>query len=170
MFGGGLRVKFGDAFACAEAAIEFVRNVHGTDLRAFAATGAFVLVNVSRMPPDGGFEIAGFAFQPDEFGQCQDLDVQVARAFDEFGRADAGGAIAGRKRLVQVRHHAADGGVAFDEINLETAVGQVEGCLDAGNAAALHQHRANFLFVVGFTHGRLFPLFSKRLKPGPSAC
>ena len=113
--------------------------------------------------------MARFAFQPDEFGQRQDFNVQVARAFDELGRADAGGAIAGRKGLVQMRHHAADGGVALDEINLEAAVGQVEGGLDAGNAAALHQHRANF-FAVGFTHDRWFQLFSKRLKPGPSAC
>jgi hypothetical protein len=74
--------------------------------------------------------------------------------FDELGRDDAGGAIAGRKRLVQMRHHAADGGVALDEIDLEAAVGQVEGGLDAGNAAARHQHRANFLVVV-FTHGCL---------------
>ena len=40
---GGLGVKFGDALAGAEAAVELVRDVHGTDLRAFAAAGAFVL-------------------------------------------------------------------------------------------------------------------------------
>ena len=106
------------------------------------------------MPFDRRFEMTGFAFQTGHFRKGHDFDVQVARAFDELGRDDAGGAIAGRKRLVQVRHHAADGGVALDEINLEAAVGQIQGCLDAGNAAALHQHRANF-FVVGFTHGCL---------------
>ena len=99
------------------------------------------------MPFDRGVEMARFAFQTDQFGKRQDFDVQVPRAFDELGRDDAGGAIAGRKRLVQMRHHAADGGVALDEIDLEAAVGQVEGGLDAGNAAALHQHRANFLVV-----------------------
>jgi hypothetical protein len=110
-----------------------------------------------------GLEMAGFAFQADEFGQREDFDVQVARAFDELGRDDAGGAIAGRERLVQVRHHAADGGVALDEIDLEAAVGQVEGGLDAGNAAAGHQHRANFLVVV-FTHGCLVKLIREHTR------
>ena len=141
---GGLGVKFGDALAGAQAAVEFVRDVHGADLRAFAATGAFVLVNIPRMPPDGGLEMARFAFEPDQLGKRQDLDIQVPRAFDELRRDDAGGAIAGREGLVQVRHHAADGGVALDEINLEAAVGQIERRLDAGNAAALHQAPRQF--------------------------
>ena len=89
----------------------------------------------------------GIAFQPHQLGKRQDLDVQVPCTLDKFGRDDAGGTIAGWESLVQMRHHAADGGVALDEINLEAAVGQIERRLNAGNAAALHQHRADF-FVV----------------------
>src|ERR1039457_2474133 len=151
---GGLGVEFGNALAGAEAAVEFVRNVHGTDLRAFAATVALVLNDISRMPSDRRCEMTRLTLQIYQFRKGHYFNIQVPRAFNEFGRDDAGGAIAGRKRLVQMRHHAADGAVALDEIDLEAAVGQVEGGLDAGNAAALHQHRANF-FAVGFTHGCL---------------
>ena len=104
----------------------------------------FVLVHIPRIPLDGGLEMARLALEIDQLGKRQDLDVQIAGAFDELGRDDAGGAIAGREGLVQVRHHAADGGVALDEIDLEAGVGQIERGLHAGNAAALHQHRAIF--------------------------
>ena len=162
-----LRVKFGNALAGAETTVEFIRHVHGADLRALAATGAFVLVHIPREPFHLRFEMTRRALQVRQLRQRQDFDIQVAGAFDEFGGDNAGRAITGRKSLVQMSHHAADGPIALDEIDLEPAVGEVQGGLHAGDAAALHKHCANH-FVVGLTHEGLLSPFPERGKPAPS--
>ena len=102
------------------------------------------------MPFDRRREISRLSLKIDQLGQGQYFDVDIAGALHQLGRNDAGGAVAGRKGLVQVRHHAADSRIALNQVDLKAGVGQVQGGLNTGDAAALHQYRAN-LFIVVFS-------------------
>ena len=55
---------------------------------------------------------------------------------DHLRGEDAGRAVQGREGLVQLGHLAADGGLLFDDVDLEARVGDVQRRLDAGDAAA----------------------------------
>ena len=55
---------------------------------------------------------------------------------DHLGGHDALGAVQGREGFGELGHVAADGGFPLDQDDLVAAVGDVQGGLDAGNAAA----------------------------------
>ena len=55
-------------------------------------------------------------------------------------RQDAGGAIERREGLVELGHVPADGRLAFHQVDVLAGVGQGQRGVDAGDAAAHHQH------------------------------
>ncbi len=57
-----------------------------------------------------------------------------------LGRQDAGGAVQRGEGLVELGHVAADGGLALHQVDVLAGVGQGERRVDAGDAAAHHQH------------------------------
>ena len=148
----------GDNFACPKVAVERIEYIHRAGLSAVAAGRTLLLVDVPWMYFHSCFEAARLALQIGHFRESQDFDIKITRALDELWRNDAGCAIAGRECLVEPCHHSPDGGRAFDEIDFEAGVGQIERCLDAGNTATLYQHRSN-LFAVVFTHEYVFLFF-----------
>ena len=75
-----------------------------------------------------------------------------------LGGGDAAGAVQGGKDLGEPDHLAADGGVLFDDRHGESLVGQIQGRLKAGDAAADHQGIESVL--GGGCHGWLPFCFS----------
>ena len=71
-----------------------------------------------------------------DLGVRQQVDHLVLADRHHLRREDAGGAVERREGLVEHRHVAADGAGALDEVDLLAGVGDLEGRLDAGDAAA----------------------------------
>jgi hypothetical protein len=77
-----------------------------------------------------------------------DIDVEVSSGIDHLGRDHAHRAVAGREGLVEHRHDTADGRFPLDHMHLESAVGEIQGCLHTSYSAAYNQHGA---FLVGLS-------------------
>ena len=75
--------------------------------------------------------------------------------FDQFRRQDAHGAVVGGKRLVKLGHFAANGRFALDEEDLDTRVGEIQGGLDASNAATDYERCSYRFDVRRFRHWAL---------------
>ncbi len=54
--------------------------------------------------------------------------------------SERGRTVVGGKRLVQLGHLAADAGQFLHQVDFDSHIGQVQGCLDSGNAAADNQY------------------------------
>ena len=109
-------------------------------LDAGRAAGALVLDDVAGLPVQGDLEVARLPLDADDFGIAQDVYVGMPAAFDELGRLDAHRAVVGGKRLVELRHLAADGRRLVHEVDPEAGFGEIEGGLNAADAAADDQH------------------------------
>ncbi len=142
---------FLDDFPFPQVAVVAVGDFDRAGLGAVAAVVADLLVDVAGGLLDEGLEIPRRAFQLLELREREDFDVEIAGALDELRGDDAGRAIPGRKGLVQMGHHPADGGGILDQIDLETGIGQVERSLDAGDASSLHEYGTDF-FLLTFFH------------------
>ena len=116
--------------------VELIRHGHRADIGAFAAAGALGRVHITRFFAQGDLEVARLTAHLLDFGEGVDLDVEMPPALHQLGGDDAHGAVVGGKGLVQLRHDAADGGLGFHQMHVESGVGQVQGGLDAGHAAA----------------------------------
>jgi hypothetical protein len=141
--GRGLRERDIDRLALAEALVELVgelRLLIDAVGDAFLAAGAEVLVDVARLALDGDGEVADVAVHLGDFGVAPERDVLVRADLGHLRRQDAGGAVERGERLVELRHVAADGGLALDQEDLLAGVGQGHGGVDAGDAAADDQH------------------------------
>jgi hypothetical protein len=68
------------------------------------------------------------------------IDVEVTARFHKLRTDNAHGTVVGGEGLVQLGHLAADGRLAFHQIDFQSALGQVQGGLDAGDAAPDHHH------------------------------
>ncbi len=141
--GNGLRVGTEDGFAQAQAAVEFAAQVHRAGRCAVAAGVALVQIHIAGILADLDLEIAGLARYSLDVRQSDDLDVLIPGALHQLGREDAHGAVAGGKGLIELGHPPADGGRRIEQIDLETALGEVERGLDAGNARPADQHGAD---------------------------
>src|SRR6185369_2589529 len=118
-------------------AVEFVGDLLD---RAFghadAAAGAFVLIDGAGLFLDGDLEVADVPFDQFDFGVGVEFDLGMVGDVDHLGGHDALGAVEGREGLGELGHVPADGGFPLDQDDFVAGVSDVEGCLDAGDAAA----------------------------------
>ncbi len=119
--------------------------LHQALLDALAAAGAFAGIDEARLLPDADGEVPRGALDRLDFGIGQLLDVQVSAAIDHSRSERAHRAVVGRERLVELGHHAADGGAFFDQIDLVSGLGQIQRSLHASDAAADDQDRTDLL-------------------------
>ncbi len=89
--------------------VEIVADLFEAVQRALAAAGTDFFVNIARLLPDRGREIAGRTLQLDQLGERQYLNVRIAAGLNQLGREDAERAVVGGKGLVQAGHDPADG-------------------------------------------------------------
>ena len=121
----------------ADVAVEFVGDLFlGAFGHADAAAGAFVFIDGAGPFLDRDLEVADVTFDEFDLGVGVELDLGVVGNVDHFGGHDALGTVQGREGLGELGHVAADGGLALDQDDFVAAVGDVEGRLDAGDAAA----------------------------------
>ena len=141
--GHGLGIELVGRLALAQAQVEAIVGAHRADLVALAAGSAFVHIDKTRLFSNGDGEIASLAVNPAHLRLGEQFDVQMASGLHQLGRDDAHGAVVGGEGLVQLGHHAADGRLALHQVDLITAIGQVQRGLDAGDTAADHHHRTD---------------------------
>ncbi len=71
---------------------------------------------------------------------------------DELGGEDAGRAVVGGERLVELGHDPADADPVIDHVDLHPGIGEVQGGLDPGDPGAHHHHGADFSILLMFRH------------------
>jgi hypothetical protein len=69
---------------------------------------------------------------------------------DQFGRDNSHGTVIGGKGLVQLGHHASNGGGPFHQVDIVAGIGQVQGSLHPGNATTYHHHCTGFVLFHFF--------------------
>ena len=149
-----------DGRAHAEVAVEGVGDLLLRALGAAdAAAGAFVLVHRAGLLAHRHLEVADVPLDVLHLGVGVEGDVGVVGDVDHLRRHDALGAVEGREGLGEHRHVPAQGGLALHQHHLVAGVGDVEGRLDAGDAAADDQrplgHRDGDVGeLVGLLHPR----------------
>ncbi len=154
--GHGLRVGFEGRCAFRQALIELTGNRNGTNLGAVVAGCAIFEADVAGTATDRGGELACLAIQAEQVRVGEDLDVAMPVRLDQFGRQDAHGAVVGGKRLVELRHFAANGGFALGEEYLHPRVGQIQCGLDSSNAAPNHERCPYRVDLRRFSHWASF--------------
>ena len=105
-------------------------------------------------------EVADRALDLLDLGVGEQRDVLVLAHLRHARGQDAGRAVEGGEGLVELRHVAADRGLALDEVDGEPRVGQLEGGLDPRDPAPdderrgvhLHRHRLERLLVGDPAH------------------
>ena len=132
------RVAVG-GLARAQAQIERVVDLDRADVGALAAAGAAVSSMIAGFAAHVDVEIADITGNLLNFAVGQQLNVFVASNGHHFGCEYSSRTVERREGLVQLGHMPADGRFPLDQIDLLAGVGQLEGRLDAGNAAADHQ-------------------------------
>ena len=108
--GNGLRIGTVDRLPFIQSGVEFVWQADRADRHAIGAAGALRRVHVPGTAAHPRRKPAGNAFEREEFGIGENLDVQMTPRLHELRRDDAHGAIVRGKRLVQLGHATADGG------------------------------------------------------------
>jgi hypothetical protein len=81
----GLGILFVGGFMEGQSFIVSVQKIHGTDLRAFAASRAFGQIDKTGGLSQGGGKITGLAADIKQFRIREDLYVQVPADLDQFG-------------------------------------------------------------------------------------
>ena len=132
----------------AEVAVEAVGDLFLRTLaHADAAAGAFGLDDRTRLLTDGDGEVADIAFDPLDFAVGQKTDLRMVGDIDHLRSHDALRTVEGGKGLGELGHVAADGGITLDQEDFVAAVGDIEGGLNAGDAATDDQG------ALGHRHG-----------------
>ena len=124
--GDRLGIAHGSRFPQVQSLVEFIHRTGRADLPALTAGGAGRQIDEPRLALDRDREVAGFAFQRLDLGVGNDIDIEMAPHFDQFRRNDTHGAVVGRKRLVQLRHDAADGRRLVDQVDVVAGAGQIQ--------------------------------------------
>ncbi|VTR65054.1 hypothetical protein DESC_290124 [Desulfosarcina cetonica] len=135
----------------AKAALLRIGNQYRAIIFALAAADALVRIHVSGTLNDLGAKFVAVSIQGLEIAVGEQGDVCMMRRRRHFGGRDATGAIQGGKHLGQANHLAADGCVFFDNRHAKSLVGQIQGRLQAGDAAADNQC-VETLYRAGFHH------------------
>jgi hypothetical protein len=122
-----------DRLSHTDPGIKPVVNLDRADLDAVSATGAGNHINRARVFVNSDPEVPGSAFNFFHLGQGMDPDVFVSLDIHHLGREDAHGAVVGGKRLVELRHMAANRRLPLYQVDDNAMVCEVERSLDAGN-------------------------------------
>ena len=136
--GHGLGVFHIGGPAVVEPLVELVGQTLGALGRASPAGDAFGHVHVAGLLQDIHREVAPHPLDVPHLGQGQELDVGVAARFHQLGRKNAHGTVVGGKGLVQLGHDPADGRAFLHHVDEIAGIGQIQGSLDGGDAAAHH--------------------------------
>jgi hypothetical protein len=124
--------------------IETIRVFYRAILDTGRTTRAVILDYIARRFSQRYRKIACLTLYASDFGKGKDLNVGMPADLDQFGRKNSHGTVVGGVGFVQLGHMPADRGGFFDQIDLEAGSGQVQGSLNAANAAADDQHVAKF--------------------------
>ena len=138
----GLFVQPENGLLLAQAAVEWVGQLHRALGGALAAPRAPVGIHEPGLLPDNGGEGARCTLQAHKLGIRKDLNVQMSSAFHQLRRHDAHRAVVGGESLVQTRHDPADGSQLLDEIDLEARISQVKGRLDPSDPSSHNKNGA----------------------------
>ncbi|OPZ85249.1 MAG: hypothetical protein BWY76_01490 [bacterium ADurb.Bin429] len=140
---GGLREGHVDRLALRQAVVELVVEpalFEDAGFHAGVAAHAEVFFHVARLAAHLHAEVAHVAGHLRHFRVGPQRDVRVHPHQRHFRGEDAGRAVEGGEGLVELRHVAADGRLALHQVDLLAGVGQRQRRVDAGDAAAHHQH------------------------------
>ena len=125
------------AGAHAQVLVEFVGDLFDRALgHTDPAAGALVLDHRTGLLADRDLEVADVALHMLDLGIGVELDLGMVGHVHHLGGHDALGTVEGREGLGELGHVAADGGLPLDQHDLVAAIGDVQGGLDAGDAAA----------------------------------
>jgi len=117
-----------------------------TDFQAGAASRALGGIDIAGFLFQGGREIARLARNLFQFSQGEKLDVGVPADLDQLGRDNSHGTVIGGKGFVDLRHGAANGRAFFHQVDEISRIGQIQGGLHPGDAAADNHHRPQNFF------------------------
>ena len=115
------------------------RLLLGALFRAQAAAGAFGLVHIPGLMPDGHREVSHKALHRLHLGVGHDLNPLMLGRIHHFGGQDAGCTVQGGKGLVNLGHFPPNGRLFLHQIYLKSGLSNVQGRLDAGDASANDQ-------------------------------
>ncbi len=133
-----------------EVLVEIGGDRDGADGGAVAASRALGEIDVPGRFCELDGEAAGLAFDGFHRPAGQDLHVGVPADLDELGREDAGRAVVGGKRLVELGHDPADADPVLDHVDLHPGIRKVQGGLDTGDAGTHHHDGTNFSILLIF--------------------
>ena len=103
---------------------------------AIAATRTAIHVDIPGVFTDLHTKISRFSRNRYYLREGIETDTRVICRLNHPGSNGAGGAVEGRKCLVQLGHVAADAGIFLYQVHEESLIGDIEGGLHAGNAGA----------------------------------
>ena len=132
-----------------EPIIVFILAFDGTDFGAFAAAGTFGRVHIAGLLQELYCEVSRLAGNFLNFRKGQKLDVEMPADLDQLGGDNSHRAVVGGEGLVELRHHSADGGGFFDQVDIKAGVGKIERRLHAGDPAADHHNGTNRSITFG---------------------
>ena len=139
----GLGIFHISRFSLGQTHIIGVDDLLGAFVRADTACDAFVFYDKPGMFQDLHREMARFPVDRFDFTQCDDLYIQMPADLDQFGRDNSHGTVVCGEGLVQLGHHAADGGRFFKKVYVIPRVCQIQCGLHAGNSATDNQNRSD---------------------------
>jgi len=145
-----LRERNMDGLAAAQSHLEFVRDGNRADRGAVPARGTCVLIYVAGLLANARLEVAHVPGNIFDLAVCQHFDVGMSTDIHHFRTKYSYTTLDVRIDLVQLRHDAADGRFAFDQVDLVAAIRQIQCSLDARHASPYHQGcpRDRDLFLV----------------------
>ena len=117
-----------------EIALEFMRQVHGTDVLALTASYTEVFIHISRLLLECRPEER--AFPGDGLHLCigQDFNIGMVGCGSHSWGCDAACTVESREDLAQRYHHSADAWLSLHHGHLESLIRQVQGCSEPANA------------------------------------
>ncbi len=116
--------------------VPLVGVLDGADVAAFAAPGAIVGDDVSRVFSDLHLEVAHESLDLQDVRVRYYFDIRVAGDVDHLWAFDADGAVQRGEGLVQLGHVTADAFTLFNKIHLEPHVRKVKSGTDSRDSAA----------------------------------
>jgi hypothetical protein len=145
--GNCLGVKNIRGFSETKSQVKGIGHLDFTFLGTQAAGNTFIRVNVTGPPLQLHVKPTRLSGYPGDFREGVELDVVMPADLDQLGRQNSHGAVIGGKGLIQLRHGPADGRLLFHQMYKIAGVGQIQGGLHAGDAAAHYHYRSEHLSV-----------------------
>jgi hypothetical protein len=134
-----------DRLAPVQPLVEIGRDLDRANGNTIPATRTTFLFYKARFAMEGDLKAARFSADTGHPGPGEHLDIGVAGHLDQFGGNHAGGAVIGRKGLVQLGHDPADADVLIHQEDFEASIGQIQGGLHPGYAGPDHQNGTDLI-------------------------